>query len=157
MLVLFYIFFLQAVFEPKSKTLAFHVDSPHQLIAFVETRGPRPTGAAAAAAAGAASDASSAGDAASSSSSSSSSSSGADGADGDDAAGEWQLSQKIAVRSPVTRHVLDLVADDTDEVRVRLCLEVNLTLCGEPTVAVTGTLLPPTTYFFFYLQSNPTQ
>lgn len=82
-------------FEPKSKTISFHVDSPLSLMALVESH-----------------------------------------VDGD-----WSLSQRISVRSPVSREVLDLVRDDADDVRIKLCLELNTTLCSAPVVAVTGELL----------------
>ena len=85
-------------FEPKSKTIVFHVDTPHSLIAFVEAKEPQ---------------------------------------------GDWKLTQKISVRSPISREVLDLVKDGTQEVRIKLCLEANTTLCSEPVEAVTGNLLFP--------------
>ena len=56
----------------------------------------------------------------------------------DAATGEWKPSQEISVRSPITHQTIDMVKDDTEEVRVKLCLEVNTTVCSEPTVAVTG-------------------
>ncbi|XP_059352309.1 protein turtle homolog B-like [Daphnia carinata] len=55
--------------------------------------------------------------------------------------GDWSLSQRISVRSPVSREVLDLVKDDVDDVRIKLCLEMNTTLCSEAVVAVTGDLI----------------
>lgn len=55
--------------------------------------------------------------------------------------GDWSLSQRISVRSPISREVLDLVKDDVDDVRIKLCLEMNTTLCSEPVVAVTGDLI----------------
>ena len=55
--------------------------------------------------------------------------------------GDWLLSQKISVRSPLSREVLDLVKDDVDDIRIKLCLEMNTTLCSEPIVAVTGDLI----------------
>jgi len=56
----------------------------------------------------------------------------------DAATGEWKPSQEISVRSPITHQTIDMVKDDTEEVRIKLCLEVNTTVCSEPTVAVTG-------------------
>ena len=55
--------------------------------------------------------------------------------------GDWTLAQKISVRSPVSREVLDEVKNDVDDVRIKLCLEMNTTLCSEPIVAVTGDLI----------------
>ncbi len=85
----------QVTFEPKSKTISFHVDSPLSLLALVESRTD----------------------------------------------GEWVPTQKISVRSPVSREVLDLIRNDAEDVRIKLCLEVNVTLCSEPVVAVTGDLV----------------
>lgn len=86
----------QVTYEPKSKTIAFHVDSPLSLIALVESRI----------------------------------------SDQDDS--DWMLTQKISVRQPVSREVLDLVRDDTEEIRIKFCLEANTTLCSSPVVAVIG-------------------
>lgn len=85
----------QVTYEPKSKTIVFHVDSPLTLMAFVESR------------------------------------------NGDED-NDWVASQKISVRSPVSREILDLVQDGVEEIRIKLCLEANTTLCSDPVVAVSG-------------------
>ena len=86
----------QVTYEPKSKTIAFHVDSPLSLIAFVESRISEQEDS------------------------------------------DWMLTQKISVRQPISREVLDLVRDNTEEIRIKFCLEANTTLCSSPVVAVIG-------------------
>lgn len=89
----------QVTYEPKSKTIAFHVDSPLSLIAFVESRISEQEDS------------------------------------------DWMLTQKISVRQPISREVLDLVRDNTEEIRIKFCLEANTTLCSSPVVAVIGDLI----------------
>ena len=54
---------------------------------------------------------------------------------------EWTLTQKIPVRSPISHEIVDQMPDDADDVRIRLCLEANTTLCSEPVTAITGDLI----------------
>ena len=66
--------------------------------------------------------------------------------------GDWSPAQKISVRSPVSRVVLDQVKDEADDVRIKLCLEMNTTMCSEPVLAVTGDLIQEPTKALTELQ-----